>query len=71
MMKITMTVHCDVCEDETSQPFEDEEVFDGTVLGDEHDTDDGLTHVTDFEGSSAVWLCDNCLRDHEEEKAER
>lgn len=68
MMKMMLTVHCDVCEDETSTPFEDEEVFDGTVLGDEHATDDGLTYVKDYEGHARLYLCDNCLIDHKEER---
>lgn len=67
-MKMTLTVHCDACDEETSTPFEDEEVVDGTVLGDEHDTDDGLTYVNNYHGYARVYLCDNCLTDHKEER---
>jgi hypothetical protein len=69
MMKMTLVVCCDVCEYEVDQPFEDEEVTDGTVLGDEHETS-GLTYVTNYEGSATVWLCDSCHDDHKEERAE-
>ena len=67
-MKMTLTVHCDECDAETSKPFEDEEVFDGTELGDEHGTDDGLTFVNNYHGCARVYLCDDCFADHEEDR---
>jgi len=44
-------------------------VSDGTQLGDEHDTG-GLVHVRDYQGYAHMWLCDDCLIDHKEEREE-
>ena len=66
-MKMTLTVHCDACDDVVDTPFEDEEVFDDTQLGDEHETS-GLVYVRNYQGHARMWLCDNCLIDHKEER---
>jgi len=66
-MKITLTVHCDVCDGVHDTPFEDEEVREGTELGDEHETS-GLVRVTDYQGSATAWLCATCHEEHLEEQ---
>lgn len=68
-MRMTLTVHCDACDYQVDTPYEDEEVYDNTKLGDEHETS-GLTYVTNYEGCATMWLCDSCLDDHKEERAE-